>query len=109
MKGIIVILFILLLTSVVQSKDIEVSREQLKIETKIKIEVQRAKMLERKRQHKIEMEIEFQKIINLYRNSQRYRNTTYNRNYYRQRRISPIRNRRYRNQNRIIIVYSGIR
>jgi hypothetical protein len=104
MKKLIVILFILLLTSVCYSKDIESQREQLKIETKLKIEAQRARMLERKREHKIEIEIEYQKVINYYRNSQR-RNYSYNRNYYRQRRIYPVRNRRYGNRNRIVIVY----
>lgn len=106
MKKLLVILFILLSASFAHGKDIEASRAQLKIETKTKIEAQRAGMLERKKQHKVEMEVEVQKIINLYRSSQR-RSAIYSRNYYRQRRVYPVR--RYRNRNRTIIIYSGRR
>ena len=113
MKKLIVFLFILLLASTVSgqkdTKEIESKRAQLKIETKAKIKAQRADMLERKRLHKVEMEVQARRIMTLYANSQRSRTITRHRSGYGQRGLYSIRNRgqRRRNQGYTVIVCSG--
>jgi len=113
MKKLIVFLLILLLASTAigqkDANDIEAKRAQLKIETKAKIEAQRAEMLERKRLHKVELEVQARRIMTLYANSQRSKTITRHRSYYGQRGVYSIRNRgqRRRNQGYTVIVCSG--